>query len=346
MSRHRIRALVLTAGFGTRLRPLTYFMPKPLLPVCGEPVTGRTLRSLGSVGCEVAVLNTHHLASTIPGYFGKSYYGLPLRYSHEEEIQGTSGALFGPRSLLSEAEAVIMINGDSLCDWPLKSLVRRHFKTGAAATLLLHRQTPDDLLGGGVGIDRSGRVTQIRDLKAQGETRNRHVFAGAHVLSPHLLDRIENRPGDIITDLYQPLLEEGSLISSLVTGRRWHDLGTASRYLQASLDWSRGLIPSRMWRGKKVSALADLDPSANLSRALIEQHVKVEAEATIQGSLLLDGARIGKGCQIKDSIVGPGVVLAPASNIEKRMINRFDKQHELGPGESIMGDLVYTPLGV
>ncbi|XP_028517038.1 uncharacterized protein LOC114575747, partial [Exaiptasia diaphana] len=132
-------------------------MPKPLLPVCGEPVTGRTLRSLGSIGCEVAVLNTHYLGPMIPEYFGKSYFGLPLRYSHEQEIQGTYGALHGPRSILSKADAVIMINGDSLCRWPLKSLIRRHLKSGASATLLLHRRAPDDALGGGVGVDPSGR---------------------------------------------------------------------------------------------------------------------------------------------------------------------------------------------
>lgn len=295
------------------------------------------------------MLNTHYLAPKIPEYFGKSYYGLPLRYSHEPEIQGTYGALFAPLSVLSKADAVIMVNGDSLCRWPLKSLIRKHFKSGAAATLLLHRRRPEDTLGGGVGISSSGRVVRIRDHRLRGETSQGvssrgHVFAGVHILSPQLLNRIENRPGDIITDLYQPLLDEGALISSVVTGRAWHDLGTATRYLEASLDWAGGRLPGSMWRGNKVSALAEVSRNAPLSRALVEQHVQIARGSTIQSSLLLEGARIGEGCRIKDSIVGPGVVLAPASNIEKRMINRFDKQHELGPGESSMGDLVYTPL--
>ena len=144
MKHIRLRGLVLSAGFGTRLRPLTHTVPKPLLPICGEPIAGWTLRRLGKVGCESAVLNTHYLADQIPAYFGASYYGLPLRFSFEPEIQGTYGALLGPREHLQEADAVLMVNGDSLCRWPLKRLVRRHLKTGADVTLLLHRRAPDD----------------------------------------------------------------------------------------------------------------------------------------------------------------------------------------------------------
>ena len=344
MKRLRVRALVLSAGFGTRLRPLTLFEPKPLLTICGEPVAGRTLRRLSSVSCELAVLNTHYLASSIPAYFGQSYYGLPLRYSFEEEIQGTYGALFGPRTLLADADAVLMINGDSLCRWPLKALLKKHVMTGADATLLLHRRSPEDALGGGIGVDGAGRVVQFRDYVNSGDVKRRHIFAGVHVLSPKLLKDVDNRPGDVIQDLYQPLLERGGVISSLVTSKPWHDLGTPGRYLQASLDWAPGLVPKRLWRGRVCSPLAHIEAGAVIKRSIVDQDVEVGAGASIQGSVLLNGARIGKDCRIQDSIVGPGVVLAPASNVEKRMINRFDKRHELGPGESVMGELVYTPL--
>lgn len=339
----RLRALVLSAGFGTRLRPLTYSLPKPLLPVCGEPVAGHTLRALRRIGCESAVLNTHYLAEQVPASLGKSHYGLPLRYSFEEEIQGTYGALFGPRRHLAEADAVLMLNGDSLCRWPLAALVRRHVKEKADLTLLLHRRAPQDALGGGIGIAEDGRVVQFRDYSARGEAHGRHIFAGAHVLSPALLERIENRPGDIIEDLYQPLLEEGAKIMTVVMAGLWHDLGTPGRYLKAHLDWARGRLPRTFWKGAVVSKLARLAGVTKLSRSVIDE-ADIGAGASIVGSHIMDGARVGKGCRIENSLVGPGVVLADASNVENRMITRLDKKHELGPGESVMGGLIYTPL--
>lgn len=344
MKRQRLRALVLSAGFGTRLRPLSLFAPKPLLPVCGEPIAGRTLRRLKLVGCELAVLNMHYLASYIPEYFGRSYYGLPLHFSYEEEILGTYGALFAPRDVLAPADAVLMVNGDSLCRWPLKALVKKHFRSGADATLLLHRRSPDKALGGGISVDDQGRVCQFRDYAGQGQAKSRHIFTGAQIISTRLLDRIENRVGDIITDLYQPLLEEGRLISSLITGRRWHDLGTPSRYLDANLDWARGFQPSRLWRSNVLSPLAEIRPGTKISRSIIDQDAVVGKGATIQGSLVMEGAIVGEDCRAHHSIIGPGVELAPSSTVEHRMINVFDKRHELSPGESVMGDLVYTPL--
>ena len=345
MRKPRLRALVLSAGYGTRLRPLTLLLPKPLLPVCGEPVAGTTIRSLRAVGCEVAVLNTHYLHGQIPAALGASYFGLPLRYSHEPEIQGTFGALFAPRDLLSRCDAVIVVNGDSLCRWPLKAMIRRHFGTGADATLLLHREPPQDALGGGIAVDGNRRVVQLRDYPGRGEVHRRHLFAGVQILSPRLLERIENRPGDVISDLYQPLLEEGGRISSVVTAERWHDLGTPGRYLTACLDWARGRLPLRFWNGDVCSPLATVDSTATVRRSIVEQEARVGERATIQESLVMPGAVVGKGCTVRSGIVGPGVVLPASSSVEGRMISRFDKAHKLGPGESVMGELVYTPLG-
>ena len=318
-------------------------MPKPLLPVCGEPIAGWTLRALSRAGCEMAVLNTHYLADQIPTYFGQSYFGLPLRYSHEEEILGTYGALAGARRWLKDADAVIMINGDSLCRWPLPSLIRRHFKAGADVTLLLHKRSPADALGGGIGVDGDGKVVQFRDYASQGDVKSRHIFAGAHIISPKALDRVENRSGDIIQDLYQPLLEAGRRFFATFTGRAWHDLGTPDRYLAAQLDWAKGRRPAFLWRDSVISPLARVAEDCRIGRSIVDE-AEIGSAASIRSSHIMEGAKIGKGCRIEHSIVGPGVVLADSSNVEKRMISRYNKKHELGPGESVMGDLIYTPL--
>ncbi len=339
MKRLRLRAFVLAAGHGLRLRPLSLFLPKPLLPICGQPVIGYTLRRLKKAGCEAAVVNLHHLAEAIPERLGRSWYGLPLVYSPEEEIQGTLGALYPQRRLLADADLVLVVNGDTLCRWPWRAMIRRHLRSGADATLLLHRRSPEAALGGGIGVDGEGFVAQLRDHDPVAEVARHHVFAGAHVLSPRLLDRLEEGPADSIDDLYLPLLRQGGRIASVTTSRAWHDLGTAERYLAANLDWLRR--PGR--RKERISPLADVSAGATVQRSVVEAGAVVEGDALVERSVLLSGARVASGSKIRSSIVGPGVRLA-AANIERRMVNRIQVDYRPGADESVMGDLVYTPI--
>ena len=341
----RLRALVLTAGFGYRLRPLTLFLPKGLLPVCGEAVAGHTLKQIARSGCRAVALNLHHLADAIPEHFGESYQQLPITYSNESEIQGTLGALYPLRDFLSRSELIAVINGDTLCHWPLKAMIRAHVRSGADATMLLHRRPPEEVLGGPVGIDSRGRVVQLRDAAPTGEIARRHLFAGAHILSSRLLDRIREGAADIVADLYIPLLQEGRRIQSTVTGRRWHDLGTPERYLAASLDWARyrktlGALGTRT----VVSPHAELDGEARVHRSIVETGAVVGADTVVEASLLLPGARVSSGSTIRNSIIGPNVELPDGACIESRMVTRRLSGHQPEARDTVLADLVYTPL--
>ncbi len=340
----RLRALVLTAGFGSRLRPLTYFLPKALLPICGEAVAGHTLRQLARFGCESAVLNLHHLGDAIREGFGSTYHGLPIAYSHEEEIQGTLGALYPVRGLLAEADLVLLVNGDSLCSWPWKAMIRHHLRSGADATMLLHRRPPREVLGGPVGVDTRGDVVQLRDAEPTGEVAKRHVFMGAHVLAPHLLERIAEKPADIVSDLYIPLLREKGRIHGVVTGRKWHDLGTPERYLEASLDWARSRRLPGFRPNGVISPLAGIDAAATIHRSVVEAGAVVQGDARVEQSVLLSNAVVPAGCTVRGSIVGPSVELPVAARIEHRMVTRVRSGYQPGGRDSVMGDLVYTPL--
>ena len=338
----RLRALVLTAGLGTRLAPLTAHLPKPLVPVAGTAVSGHTLRQLAAHHCELAVLNTHHLADRLPAHFGRTFWGLPLVFSYEEEILGTLGALYPSRDVLAECDAVVLVNGDALCRWPLRKILRRHKKSGADATLLLHRRSPSAELGGGVALDRDGRIVQLRDAPAVGEVASRHLFMGLHVLSPRLLSRVEAGFGDIVDGLYQPLLTEDANLRGVVTAVPWFDLGSPTRYLRAAQAWSRD------WRGRSrssVSPLARVEPSAALEGSAIEADAYLGAESKVSGSILLANSRVGEGSVLRDTIVGPGVHLPPRTNLEKRMVNRLPTAYEPRQDETVLGTLVYTPLG-
>jgi mannose-1-phosphate guanylyltransferase len=342
----RLRALVLAAGLGQRLRPLTEVTPKPLLPVCGLPILGHSLRQLAAVGCEAVAVNVHHLGGQIRERFGNSFAGMPLHWSEEPEILGTLGALHPLRDFLGAADLVLLVNGDSLCRWPLRQLVRRHLERGAQATLMLTARPDPARFGGGVGIDREGDVLSFHlGAPERGEVARRHVFAGAHVLSPDLLERVGPGRADIVPSLYVPLLqEEGGRIASLVSSRPWHDLGTPQRLLEGTLDWARGGWPARPWRRSWVSAEAAVERGARLRRASLEAGARVGAGARIERSILLPGARVGEGCTVREAIVGPGAEVPAGTWVERRIVMPRREGAAPGPGDSVVGDAVYTPF--
>jgi mannose-1-phosphate guanylyltransferase len=311
MQDRRIRALVLAAGLGMRLRPLTGFVPKPLLPVRGVPILGHTLARLAAAGCEVAAVNLHHLGDSIRRRFGGSYQGMPLTWSEEPEILGTLGALYPLKDFLAPADLVLLVNGDSLCEWPFAELIGRHLANGARSTLLLTSRPDPARFGGGVGIDHDGRILSFRRGDPErGEVEGRYVFAGAHVFSPNLLSGLKPGFSDIVRDLYRPMLAAREAIGSLVDGGPWHDMGTPQRFLEGTLEGGRS------W----ISPEASVAAGAKVRRSAIEPGATVEEGARIEGSLLLPGARVGAGSVVRESIVGFDAVLPPGARIERRII--------------------------
>jgi mannose-1-phosphate guanylyltransferase len=314
----KIRALVLAAGIGQRLRPLTFALPKPLMPIGGESVTGATLRQLARFGVEAAALNLHHLAAAIPRVFGDASYGMPLHYSQEPALLGTGGALWPLRKFFTRADLILIVNGDSLCRWPLAEIVARHRRSGADATLLLRRSPVDLRLGGGIAVGDGGWVTQIRKMAAHGENRSRHDFAGLHVLSPQLLDTVRAGESDVLESLYQPVLARGGRIATLKTGRAWHDLGDPRRYLEGVLAWQDGRRVQGAPRAA-ISPLAVVDAAAELSETVAEAGVRVAPGVRCRRSILFAGVELGAGAELDEVLAGPGARI-PAGGRLRRVI--------------------------
>jgi len=308
---------VLAAGRGERLRPLTATIPKPLLPVAGRPLAAWTLERLAAAGVERAALNLHHLGEAIRAAFGERFAtrrgGLGLVYSEERELLGTGGALPPLAGFLAGARAVAIVNGDSLCRWPLAALAARHARGDAAATLLVHRTVDPRRFGGGVAVE-GGRVVAFRrGALAWEAARCRRVFAGAALLAPELVARLPSGPSDIVAALYEPLLAEGAVIATVETARPWHDLGTPARYLAGALAWALAGLPPG---ASSIDEGAEVAADARVAASRIEAGAQVGAGARIRGSLLLGGASIGAGAVVTGSIVAPGVAIAAGERLE------------------------------
>ncbi len=363
MKTPRFRAVVLAAGLGTRLHPLTLSLPKPLLPVAGTPVLGHTLQALRKSGCEAVAINLHYQGEKIASRFGSDFEGMPIRYSREKEIRGTLGALAPLRSFLGESELVVVINGDSLARWPLAKLLRHHQQHTPRATLMVASRARLEDYGGGIGITREGRVTSFRrpdpaeanapeppglsdsaDPEEPEEARGakRRVFAGAHVFSPGLLTKMAGPPSDFVLDLYQPLVEGGERIDAVESSEQWFDLGTPRRYLEGVIGWAG----TSGWRRRGWwSAEAEVHPDASVKGSVLEAGVKVGGGARIRRSLALSGASIGAECKVTDSVIGPTVYLPPGTVVENRLVTEARADTPPHDGASIVGGLVYDRLG-
>ncbi len=345
MTTPRVRALVLAAGEGTRLRPLTHQKPKPLLPVAGEPILAHTLSYLADAGCEAAAINLHHLGGQIRDHLGDHLGELPLVYSEESELQGTLGAVVPLRYVFEAADLMVVANGDSLCRWPVKQLIRAHQKHEAAATLLVSEKADPQRYGGGIGLDEQDRVVSFRKGTTYGDSRRRCVFAGLHIFSPRLVEDVAAGPSDFVRDLYEPLIRDGQEIRAISTSRDWHDLGTPRRYLEGVLDWTRGRRARRLLgRRSQVSPRAQVDESAKIQGCSVEDGVEIGAGAVVENSLLLPGSRVPEGCEVRDAILGFDVELPPDTFVQGRMINTQTAGFTAGPRDSLLGELIYTPL--
>ena len=210
--------------------------------------------------------------------------------------------------------------------------------------MLARRPDPEEF-GGGVGVDREGFIRSFRPSQAaSGESGRRRVFAGAQVLSRELLGRLHAGPADTVRDLYEPLLATGARLAAYASGRRWHDLGTPRRYLEAALDGGRGSWPERLWRRSWVSAEAAVDGGARLSKVAVEAAARVERGAEVERSVLLHGSHVGAGCHLRETVVGPGAALPPGAWVERRLITVARDGDVPGAGDSRVGGLIYTPL--
>ena len=253
------------------------------------------------------------------------------------ETKTRMASFYEQTSRFDEAETILIVNGDSLCKWPLHSLVRRHRRSGADATLLVSKRIDPKPFGGGVEVEDHKRIVSLRPSEVEGHNNPRRVFMGAHAISPRLLDRVPTQgESNFVEDLYEPMLSGGGQLAALETSRKWHDLGTPDRYRCAVLDWGT----HRGWRSPR----ARVERGVKTRGSVIESQSLVCTGSRIDGSVVLSGARIGEGCRIERSIIGPDVNLPPNTSVHRRMVTRVREDAVASERASIVGGLVYEPI--
>ena len=298
-----MKAMVLAAGLGLRMRPLTLLRAKPALPVLNRPLLHWTMERLARAGVRDVVVNLHHLPETVTAVLGTGRrWGMVIRYSDESVILGTGG---GPRAVRGHfgSEPMLVVNGDVLFDFDVRTVLAAHRETGAAATLAL-RRNPVPYAYSPVVTDRSGRILSIagRPRPASGRVA---MFASVHVLDPRLLDRLPAGASDSVRDLYVPLLAESAHLQGVHTEGAWYDFGRPVLYRDAQLR----LLPGRGRDRALVDGTARVAATARVRRSVVGAAARVAPGARVERSVLWEGAVVEAGARVSGAIVATGGVV-------------------------------------
>ena len=304
-----LAGVVLCAGLGTRLRPLTGLLPKPAVPLCQVPLVRYALGLLAGAGIRRVVVNVHHLPEAMAAAAGAAaaQLGLDLAISREPVIAGTGGALREAAPLLAGAEAVVVLNDDVLFDADLRAMMGAHRASGALATMALLPMPPGARYAA-VEIDEGGRVRRIAGRYGPGGAGlTPWHFPGLSVLSPGLVEGIPAAPFecDIHRDVYPPLLARG-LVRGVITQGAWSDLGTPASYLAANLAVAAGRVDLAGFGlppPRRIAAGALVDPGARVGdEVIVGEGCVVPAGARVDRAVLWPGTRLAEGEALSDAV--------------------------------------------
>lgn len=338
-----MQAVIMAGGEGSRLRPLTIDVPKPMLPVANRPLMEHIIGLLRRHGFANVTATVQFLSSVIRNYFGDGEdLGVSLSYSNEDMPLGTAGSVRAAAELLSGT--FLVISGDALTDIELRRVVDFHRSRAAAATLVLKRMA-DPLEFGIVIASDEGRIERFLEKPTWGQVFSDTINTGIYVLEPEVLDLIpRDHPYDFSADLFPLMLDKGLPVFGYATEEYWTDVGTAETYLRAGRDALDGRVAVEMpgfeFRpGVWVGDDAEIDPRASLEGPIvigdntrvgsgahigpgtvIGNNAIVERDARVTGAVLMDRASVGALAHVDGGVVGRGASVERGATLEEGVI--------------------------
>jgi len=315
-----VKAVVLVGGEGTRLRPLTETVPKPLIPVMDRRFLDIVLDHLARHGVTEAILSSPYLEKMFAPFIAARGGSAPaITWLTESSPLGTGGAVVNALDHLGSADAVFALNGDILTDLDLTAMLAFHREKGASVTIAL-TYVDDARPFGLVPTDDEGRVSEF--LEKPTEPVEGEVNAGTYVLDPAVLHGFaRGEPSSIERDIFPAIIADGRPVYGFVSHGYWMDLGTPEKYLQAHADILEGKVEGLRYAAPWIASSATIDPAADLGRdVVVGEGAAVGAGASLDHSVIHPGAEVGEGADVRDSIVGPGARVGAGASVLRSVL--------------------------
>jgi len=363
-STRRPQAVIMAGGEGSRLRPLTSNLPKPMLPVANRPLMEHIIELLKRHRITDVVVTVQFLSSVLRNYFRDgSDLGVSLSYATEEVPLGTAGSVLGSQDLLSGT--FLVISGDALTDIDLNEAIEFHQKRDAVATIVLKRMH-DPLEFGIVMTDDEGRIERFLEKPTWGQVFSDTINTGIYVLEPEIFDLIPpDQPFDFSSELFPMMLDKGLPIYGYVADAYWQDVGTTEAYIQAQQDALSGKVaveiggfelrPS-VWVGEDV----DVHPSAQLEGpvligdnsvigagarvgpfSVIGANALIGDDATVVNGLVMDRAHVGPFARVTGGVMARGASLERGATLEEGAV--LGDEVRVGAGALIKSQVKVYP---
>ncbi|MEO0432517.1 MAG: NDP-sugar synthase [Cyanobacteria bacterium J06656_5] len=338
-----MKAMILAAGKGTRVRPITYTIPKPMIPILQKPVMEFLLELLKQHGFNQVVANVSHLANEIEGYFRDGQrFGVELAYSFEgritngELVGDALGSAGGMRKIQDFSpffdDTFVVLCGDALIDLDLTEAVRQHKEKGAIATIVMKSVPLKQVPSYGVVVtDDTGRIKSFQEKPTVEEALSTNINTGIYIFEPEIFKYIPSgQEFDIGGDLFPQLVAANEAFYGITMDFEWVDIGKVPDYWQAIQDVLTGQVKGVGIPGQEVKpgVYAGLNVQANWDKINIEGPVYIGGMAKIE-----DGATI-----IGPSMIGPNCCICSGALVDKSVIFEYSR---IGPGVRLIDKLVF-----
>ncbi len=316
-----MRAMVLAAGIGSRLEPLSNYIPKPLIRIGGRPVMEHILLLLKRHGFNQVISNTYHLAASIENYFHEHPVdGLSIEFLREPKLSGVAGGIRRCASFLKQSTACIIM-GDALTDIDLGALYKEHMKAVANGCIVTvaKMQVADTSQFGVIVTDDNNRIISFQEKPKAGEALSNWANTGIYFFEPEVYEHLPSEADaafyDVAKNLFPDLLAKGKYMQAIAVSKDayWADIGTADQYLQSLRDIEANLV--------KLDLLPSISNSAHIAEGAkligvneIAEDVQIDTGAELENCIIWQGAKIGAAAKLSHCIVGPGTVVAVGEN--------------------------------
>ena len=326
-----MQALILAGGKGTRLRPLTVYTPKPVVPVCNRPFLLYQIDTLRRAGVTEVTLSLSYQPHKIEQQLGDgSDYGVKINYAVEPQPMGTAGAYKFAADLIHEP--TVVFNGDIVTDLDLKAVIREHNERKALATVVL-APVENPSAYGVVETEPDGRVRRFLEKPGADEISVNTINAGTYILDPRVLDLIpEGENYSFEYGLFPDLLGRGERFYAHVPREAyWIDIGTPARYLQVHHDILAGRVRGLRLKNRRgdsdLATHAEVDelsligdgctvkPGAQIVNSVLAEGVHVEEKARVENSVVWPHTRVGAGAHVSNAVVGRGCHIGRSATV-------------------------------
>src|SRR5215204_1190603 len=321
-----MRAIVLSAGYGTRLWPLTEDRTKPAIPILGKPLVGYVAEYLAGYGNDEIVVNLHHRPESVRRALGDgTRFGVTLHYVEEPIILGTSGALDNTREFF-ERETFVVVNGKIITDIDLSAALETHRNTNALATLVLLPNIRHERFS--IVETEHGRVKAFGGMPANSAGGSAPLmFTGIQILEPRVFEYIPRGVfSHSTTDVYPAAIAKGEIIAAHVASGKWRELSTLGRYLEISIE-----LLKEIGESYAAGTNTSISETAQVIDSILWDDVEVGAGARVSRAVLADNVKISAGEIIENAVVVPRKLVEGKKPPEKALPGHFQGENFVVP---------------